>query len=90
MPVIRLPTLMQHYTEKQNDFAVPGRTALEAVRAAADRFPALRGQLFDHEGRLRRHISLFVNDLSVSELDGAETEVARADVIRILPAISGG
>lgn len=90
MPLIRLPALMRHYTGGENDFLVEGSTAMEAIRAAVDRFPALKPHVFDGQSKLRRHINVFVNDANVRDLDGPDTRVARTDVVRILPAISGG
>lgn len=90
MPIIRLPTLMQYYTNRQNNFPVAGSTALQAVRAAADLFPALQSHVFDPQGRLRRHINVFVNETNIRDLQGLETVVSDSDVIRIFPAISGG
>jgi molybdopterin converting factor small subunit len=81
---------MQYYTERTNNFHVEGSTVLEAVRAAVLRFPALSSHVFDQNGNLRRHIGLFVNDISIAELAGKETATEDSDVIRILPAISGG
>ena len=88
--MIRLPALMQYYTDKADNFAVEGQTVLEAVRAAAILFPALQPHLFDAKNELRRHVNLFVNGISIRDLAGAETAVSEQDVVRILPSISGG
>jgi len=90
MPIIRLPALMQHYTAKQNNFKVPGSTAIEALHAAVEKYPALRVHVLDAKGELRRHINLFVNDSHIRDLHGLGTRVAENDVVRILPAVSGG
>jgi molybdopterin synthase sulfur carrier subunit len=90
MPIIRLPSLMQYYTDKQNNFIVPGSTAIEAVRAAVEKYPALKFHVFDSQEHLRRHINLFVNDTNIRDLTGLETPVSENDVVRILPAVTGG
>ena len=90
MPIIRVPNVINYYTEKQTQFEVSGFTALEAVRSAVEKFPALKFHVFDGEGNLRRHIYLFVNDVSVKELNGNETAVGEQDVVRILAAAAGG
>ena len=71
-------------------FEVSGSTALEAVQNAVEKFPQFKFHVFDSNGDLRRHISLFVNDVHVKELDGVETKVGEKDVVRILMAAAGG
>jgi len=90
MPIIRLPNLMNFYTEKQSEFSVPATTAIEAVRAAAEKYPALRTHVLDSKNNLRGHIHLFVNNVSVHDLEGLDTPVGENDVVRILPAAAGG
>ena len=90
MPTIRVPNVISYYTDQQTQFEVSGSTALEAVQSAVEKFPALKFHVFDGEGNLRRHIYLFVNDVSVKELSGNETAVGENDVVRILAAAAGG
>lgn len=90
MPTVRVSSVISYYTDKQTRFQVPGSTALEAVRNAVEKYPQLKFHVFDSDGNLRRHISLFVNDVHVKELDGNETRVGEKDVVRILAAAAGG
>src|SRR5262245_58993570 len=90
MPIIRVPNVISYYTDKQTQFEVSGLTALEAVQNAVEKYPQLRFHVFDKDGNLRRHIYLFVNDVSVKELNGNETPVREQDVVRILAAAAGG
>ena len=90
MPTIRVPNVISYYTDKQTQFEVSGSTALEAVQNAVEKYPALKFHVFDGEGNLRRHIYLFVNNVSVKELNGNDTEVREKDVVRILAAAAGG
>ena len=90
MPTIRVPNVISYYTDKQTQFEVFGSTALEAVQSAVEKYPALKFHVFDGEGKLRRHMYLFVNDVSVKELDGNDTKIGEGDVVRILAAAAGG
>jgi molybdopterin converting factor small subunit len=90
MPTIRVSNVISYYTNKQSQFEVSGSTALTAVQDAVEKYPQLRFHVFDKDGNLRRHIQLFVNDVSVKELDGYETRVGSEDVVRILAAAAGG
>jgi molybdopterin converting factor small subunit len=90
MPIVRLPNVMSFYTEKQSEFSVSANTAIEAVRAAVEKYPALKMHVLDGRGNLRGHIHLFVNNVSIRDLNGLETRVEENDVVRILPAAAGG
>jgi molybdopterin converting factor small subunit len=90
MPTIRVSSVISYYTDKQTHFEVTGSTALEAVQNAVEKYPALKFHVFDKDGSLRRHVSLFVNDVHVKELDGNETKVGENDIVRILMAAAGG
>lgn len=90
MPIIHVSNVISYYTDKQTRFEVSGSTALEAVQSAVEKYPKFKFHVFDGEGKLRRHISLFVNDVHVRELDGNETEVGKKDVVSILAAAAGG
>jgi len=90
MPILRVSNIISYYTDKQTQFEVSGFTALEAVQNAVEKYPALKFHVFDSDGNLRRHIYLFVNDVSVKELNGNETAVGENDVVRILAAAAGG
>ena len=90
MPTIRVSNVISYYTDKQTHFEVTGSTALEAVQNAVEKYPKLKFHVFDSDGNLRRHISLFVNDVHVKELEGIETKVGEVDTVRILMAAAGG
>jgi len=90
MPIIRVSSVISYYTDKQTHFEVSGSTALEAVQNAVEKYPALKFHVFDSEGKLRRHINLFVNDVNIKDLNGYETTVGEGDIVRILMAAAGG
>jgi molybdopterin converting factor small subunit len=90
MPTIRVSNVISYYTDRQTQFQVAGATALEAVRNAVQKYPALEFHVFDKEGNLRGHIHLFVNDVHVKDLNGIETQVEEGDTVRILAAAAGG
>ena len=90
MPTIRVSNVISYYTDKQTQFQVEGNTALEAVQNAVEKYPKFKFHVFDGNGNLRRHISLFVNDIHVRELDGIDTKVGDSDTVRILAAAAGG
>ena len=59
---------------------------VELLRELERCHPATGGWIVDERGHVRRHIAVFVNGERVE----AETPVAGADRVDVLPAISGG
>ena len=86
MATVVLPTPLVRHTGGPGQITVPARTAREALQRLEEREPKLRGWVLDERGRLRQHVSLFVNEQS-ADLDRALDE---GDELYIVHAISGG
>lgn len=65
---------------------VAGATVAELVKNLETAAPAVKGWVTDEQGRIRRHVNVFVNGEPASEDDA----VAPADRIDIIHAITGG
>jgi molybdopterin converting factor small subunit len=63
------------------------RAVLESVFAAN---PRLRGYLLDEHGRLRKHVTIFVNDTPVADRATLADPITPQDEIFVLQALSGG
>jgi len=44
----------------------------------------------DEHGRLRAHLSLFVNEEDARFLGGEDATLADGDIVHVIPALSGG
>jgi molybdopterin synthase sulfur carrier subunit len=69
---------------------VAGATVGEALEAALRSNPRLRGYLLDDQGRLRRHVMVFVDGEAVRDRHGLADPVAPAAEIFVMQALSGG
>jgi sulfur-carrier protein len=69
---------------------VPGVT----VRAVLDRVfvanPRLRSYILDDQGRLRRHVHVYVNDARVSDAVHLADAVGDGDEVFVFQALTGG
>ncbi len=90
MPILKISPLMRYYIDNQNEVVVSGITVIEALNNAVEKYPALRAQVFGSDGKLRRHINVFVNNENIRELKGLETKLKEEDRITLLASISGG
>lgn len=68
-----------------------GATSLRAVLTALDAaHPALVARVLDEQGRLRRHVNVFVDGSGLGGAEDLQTQVGSTSEIWILPAVSGG
>jgi molybdopterin converting factor small subunit len=68
------------------EHVLDGATVGDVLRALEQAQPALRGWILDERAHVRRHINVYVN----GERGGEDTPAGPADLIHVLPAISGG
>jgi len=90
MPTFCVPALMKYYVDDQTEVPVSGGTITQALNDLASRYPLIKTHIMDSQGRLRRHVNLFVNKENIRSLDGLDTLVKETDKIILMPSISGG
>jgi molybdopterin converting factor small subunit len=84
---VRIPSPLRSYTAQESVVDVDAPD-LAAVFAELDRrYPGIRFRVIDEQGRLRRHMRVFVNDEAVRDLD---VRVEPSDEVTIMQALSGG
>jgi len=68
-----------------------GVTAKEVLEAIIAKFPAMKKELLNENGRLYGHVHFFVNgrDVQFTEND-LETKIMPEDEISVFPAVGGG
>lgn len=90
MPILKVGALMRYYINNQSEAVVHGATVSDALQDAVTQYPDLRFHVFDSEGKLRRHINVFVNDENIRDLEGLKTKLKEEDRVTLLASISGG
>jgi molybdopterin synthase sulfur carrier subunit len=69
---------------------VDGATVREALEGVFRTNPRLRGYLLDDQGRLRRHVTVFVDGAVIADRDGLGDPVGPASKVFVMQALSGG
>lgn len=83
---LRLPRALSQTVGTPAEFVVEGDDLEKAMADLFRQEPGLRNHILDESGRIRPHVSLFV-DAVQADLD---TTVANGADIRVLHAVSGG
>jgi sulfur-carrier protein len=84
---VRIPTPLRSYTDQAAVVEVDARDLAAVFTELDQRFPGFRFRVIDEQGRVRRHMKVFVNDEAVRDLSTALTP---ADEVTIMQALSGG
>jgi hypothetical protein len=69
---------------------VDGATVREALDDAFRRNPQLRGYVLDDQGRLRKHVIVFVDGRQVDDRAGLSDRVGPTSELLVMQALSGG
>jgi hypothetical protein len=89
MPQIRFTQhLARHLAAPPVD--VDGATVREALDDAFLRNPQLRGYVLDDQGRLRKHVVVFVDGRQVDDRSGLSDRVGPTSELLVMQALSGG
>ncbi|MCC7078917.1 MAG: MoaD/ThiS family protein [Acidimicrobiia bacterium] len=92
MPVeVRLPTVLRQYADGATAVGAEGTTVGEVLTDLSARYPGIAEQLaVGASTDIPRFVNVYLNDEDIRYLDRLETKVGEADVISIMPAVSGG
>jgi sulfur-carrier protein len=85
-------TLRQITGQKTVEFDLPdGISVQQLLDAVLLKYPDMRDDLLDENGRLYGHVHLFVNGRDAPYLDdGLETIIKPNDKVDLFPAVGGG
>ncbi len=89
MPQVHFTSNLQRHLSCPS-VEVGGATVGAALGAVFADNAALRSYLLDDQGRLRRHVNIFVNGAPVRDRAKLSDPVAAADEIYVIQALSGG
>jgi len=87
---VRIPTPLQTLTQGAPKVSASGSTVRDVLANLDERYPGVRGRLYDDSGSLRKFVNVYVNDEDIRFLDGEDTALKEQDEVSIIPAIAGG
>jgi molybdopterin synthase sulfur carrier subunit len=68
----------------------PGDTFRDLIDELVLRWPEIKPELYDREGKLRNNIHIFLNGRDVRYLDGLDMPIPEDAEVRIFPPVGGG
>lgn len=85
-----------HFTSHLRAVAPPGPiqadgpTLAAALEVAFEAYPRLRGYVLDDQGRVRRHVAVFVDGQMLDRAEALTAPITTSSDVHILQALSGG
>ncbi len=90
MARILIPTPLRQFVDKNDTVEADGATVGEVLATLTTRFPNLKKQLYNDEGKMRSFVNVYLNDDDIRYLNKDATPVAATDTLSIVPSIAGG
>lgn len=87
---LRIPTPLRSATDGASTVEVEGATVNDALRTLVDRYPELKGNLYNEDDELRQFVNIYVGDDDIRFGDGVDTTLEAGDEVSIVPSIAGG
>jgi hypothetical protein len=70
--------------------AYPGATLAEVLNAVGADYPRLKSYVLDDQGRLRKHITVFVDGMMRPHREALALPLTEASDVYVFQALSGG
>ena len=84
---VRFAALLHDYTDGRAEVEARGGTLGEVMDDLERQFPGLAFRVIDEQGRVRRHMKVFVGESTASD---RSTPVASGAELYVVGALSGG
>lgn len=84
---VRIPTPLRSYTANESVVRAEGTTIADVLTDLDRRYPGIRFRIVDEQGRLRSHVSIFVEAERQRDLS---TSLEGIDELTLMQALSGG
>ena len=88
--IVRIPTPLQALTNHLSEVGAEGKTVRAVMNHLDEKYPGLKGRIYDDNGKLRRFVNIYVNDEDIRFLENEDTPVPDGAELSIIPSIAGG
>jgi sulfur-carrier protein len=90
MPIIRFTPALSRFFPGLQPQTVGGRTVAEALEQVEQAVPGLRAYLLDEQGRLRKHVNIYVAGSLLQNRETLADELSDNTDMLVFQALSGG
>ena len=87
---VYIPGPLREYTGGAPSITVDPGSISEVLDRLESRHPGIRQRVLDDQGRIRRHVKIFLNAEPIPTDDLGALQARPGDKLQILPSVSGG
>lgn len=82
--------LVRYFPDLQDKSEIHGDTVAEIIANLDNQYPGLADYIVDEQGRLRKHVNIFVNGDLIQDREKLTDKVASDHTVYLFQALSGG
>ena len=90
MPTIKFTTALKRFYPNLQALEIAGGTVAELVETINDIYPGIKDYIVDEQGRLRKHVNIFLGNELIKDRNQLKDIVKENDELLIFQALSGG
>ena len=90
MPIVRFTSALQRFFPDLDSFDLEQRDLKEILSAIEAKWPGIKDYLVDEQGRLRKHVNVFVDGQLIEDRDQLSDPVGAQSEVYFFQALSGG
>ncbi|MEQ6119446.1 MoaD/ThiS family protein [Reichenbachiella sp. MALMAid0571] len=90
MPVVKFTANLKRFYPALNTMTVEVDSIPELLDRLESKFPKFRHYIVDEQGRLRKHVNIFIGEELIRDRIKLTDPIGRNDEVYIMQALSGG
>ncbi len=90
MPVVKFTANLKRFYPGLDTMEVDAASLPDLLDELEGRFPKLRHYIVDEQGRLRKHVNIFIGDELIKDRVKLSDPLHSGDQVYIMQALSGG
>ena len=90
MATVKFTALLQRFYPDLTALEMEAGDVANLLQQLNDRYPKFKGYITDEQGRLRKHVNIFVNGKMIRDREALSDALNTTDEVFILQALSGG
>ncbi|MFY0651893.1 MAG: MoaD/ThiS family protein [Cyclobacteriaceae bacterium] len=90
MATVKFTANLKRFYPELRAMEIEARNVSDLLEELETKFPKIKHYLVDEQGRLRKHVNIFIGDELIEDRQGLTDEINSGQDIYIMQALSGG
>lgn len=90
MVVVKFTQALKRFYPELKELEVEADQVVKVLESVEEQFPGISSYLLDDQGRLRKHVNIFVNGQMIIDRENQSDNLTANSEVYIMQALSGG